>query len=232
MPPGRIGMALLDVLIGDGCAACRMPGPPLCADCTALMPVIDGHGCRRCGHPWPDSRDACPQCIAGVARARQAVRYESPVPEAVRALKDSRRRALADLIAVIMAAHVAGPAHGAVLVPVPLAPARHADRGFNQADLIARRLGRLWGVPVHDCLMRHDGPSQRGSGAGARRAQVAGAFHAPGRVPLHAVLVDDVVTTGATLSAAARALRAAGCARVGAVSLARVVLGGAGTRVG
>lgn len=122
---------------------------------------------------------------------------------------------------------------GAVLVPVPLAPARLADRGFNQAALIARELGTLWGLPVHDCLERADGPAtQRGSGATTRRTQVRGAFRARAEVPLHAVLVDDVVTTGATLTAAARALRAAGCARVGAVSLARVVLADGRTRVG
>lgn len=225
--------ALLDIIIGDGCAGCGLPGPPLCDGCVAAMPVIGPQRCARCGHPWPRPRPACPQCIAGVADARQAVRYESPVPEAVRALKDSHRRALAGPLAGLIARHVAAPPAGAALVPVPLAPRRMAERGFNQAGLIAACLAATWGLPVDDCLVRADGgPAQRGSAGGARRAQVSGAFRAPGDVPLHAVLVDDVVTTGATLSAAARALRAAGCARVGAVSLARVVLGSGGTRVG
>jgi len=165
--------------------------------------------------------------------AQQALRYEPPVPEAVRALKDAHRRALAEPLTALLARHLPPPPAGAVLVPVPLAPERMAERGFNQAALIAGRLAGIWGLPASDCLVRaYGGPAQRGSAGGARRTQVAGAFRAPRDVPLHAVLVDDVVTTGATLSAAARALRASGCARVGAVSLARVVLAGGDTRVG
>ena len=233
MPWRRIGTAVMDVLIGDGCAACGMPGPPLCDACAGGMPEVGLPGCVRCGHPWATPRPSCPQCIAGIAHARQALRYDPPVPEVVRALKDSRRRLLAHPLAGLMAQHLDPPPRGAVLVPIPLAPQRHADRGFNQAALLADALGRTWGTPVSDCLERAPGAgTQRGSRATARHAQVQGAFMAPGEVPLDAVLVDDVVTTGATLTAAARALRRAGCARVGAVSLARVVLAGGRTRVG
>ena len=105
--------------------------------------------------------------------------------------------------------------------------------GAALAALLARELCLQWGIPLAHALGRSDGHgAQRGSAGAARRAQVQGAFHVVGDVPLHCVLVDDVVTTGSTLSSAARALRAAGCARVGAVALARVALRAPGTRVG
>jgi ComF family protein len=175
----------------------------------------------------------CPECIAGVATARQALMYDGRVPAVVGALKDSGRRSLAAPLASVMASILPPPPTGAALVPVPLAPRREADRGFNQAALLARELCLQWGIPLAHALGRSDGHgAQRGSAGAARRAQVQGAFHVVGDVPLHCVLVDDVVTTGSTLSSAARALRAAGCARVGAVALARVALRAPGTRVG
>lgn len=229
----RLLTAILDVITGDGCAACGMPGPPLCTACAAALPPLATTGCARCGHPWPVARAACPECVPAVARARQALAYDGRVPDLVRAFKDHHRRSLADPLADLMARHLAPPDRPAVLVPVPLAPGRLADRGFNQCDLLATRLARQWGIPVARVLRRDDhAASQRGSGAADRRRQVQGAFRAVGEVPLHCVLVDDVVTTGATLSAAARALRRAGCARVGAVALARVVVGVPVSRVG
>jgi ComF family protein len=115
----------------------------------------------------------------------------------------------------------------ALLVPVPLHPRRLAERGFNQAALLAFDLGRRSGVPVCEraLVRRADTPSQAGLSAAARRANVARAFAVrhlskiAGRV---VVLVDDVHTTGATARACARALRAAGAAEVRLVTVARV----------
>ncbi len=213
----RLLTALLDSIIGDGCAACDMPGPPLCTRCRGGIPILRSSGCDGCGYPWPRPVPACPECIAGVVGARQAASYAGPVPTLVMAFKDHRRRALVDPLAAVMRAVLAPPPPGAVLVPVPLTRSRLSDRGFNQAALLAGYRARRWGLPVHECLTRDDSaPSQRGSGGRARRTQVQTAFHPCGRPPLHAVLLDDVVTTGATLSAAARALRGGtgpGCPR-------------------
>lgn len=237
MGANRIVTALLDVLVPSGCAACGLPGDPLCRECLAAMPVIADPACARCGYPQPERHAAggCPQCIGGIAWARQALTYRAPVPRVVAALKDERRRALAEPLAGLMAA-VMAPARGATLVPVPLARERVAERGFNQAALLADALGREWCMPVRHLLERDDARHQRGASRADRLRQAPGAFRAAARavhagVPLHAVLVDDVVTTGATLSSAARALRAAGCPRVGAVALARVTLVPAPTRV-
>jgi ComF family protein len=115
-----------------------------------------------------------------------------------------------------------------VLVPVPLHPRRLRERGFNQASLIARQLGRRVGRPCHDRVLvrRRDTLPQAGLSAAARRRNVAGAFVVrrrglvAGRV---VTLVDDVLTTGATAHACARTLRKAGAREVRLLSVARVV---------
>ena len=229
----RLLTALRDLVIPSACAVCDMPGDPLCPACLRVLAPPQGPCCARCGHPWHHAVPACAECPPGLTWVRHALPYDPPVARVMRALKDAGRRGLAEPLAALMHAHLAHPGPGAVLVPVAQSPLRRRERGFNQAALLAARLARAWGLPVHEALARADGPRpQRGSSRAERLQQVPGAFAPIGRAPHHAVLVDDVLTTGATLSAAALALRGAGCARVGAVVTARVVLGGGATRVG
>lgn len=110
-------------------------------------------------------------------------------------------------------------APGALLVPVPLHPVRLRSRGFNQALLLARPLGRALGLPVAPRALRRirRTQAQPGLGAAERRVNLAGAFvvcHPATVSGRHVVLVDDVLTTGATANACAGALRAAGASRV------------------
>jgi ComF family protein len=219
--PGR----LLDLIAPQTCAACCLPGEVVCADCLAALTAPPDPLCATCGHPAPLPLARCPRCPSGLDRARQAALYDGPAPALVMALKDGRRRPLARVLADLIAAAVPPPPPDAALVPVPLGRARLAERGFNQSALLARALGRRWRRPVAELLERtREGPAQRGSGAAARARQAAGAFAArPGaRAPASVWLVDDVLTTGATLSACARALRRAGAEEVGAVCFARV----------
>jgi ComF family protein len=151
--------------------------------------------------------------------------------EAVHAFKFRGRRALAaplgDLLVEVTDGRLPAGRPG-LLVPVPLHPRRERERGFNQASLLARRIGRAWQVPVHDdaLVRRVATPSQTELDAPARRANVRNAFRLrrpeliAGR---HVLLVDDILTTGATLSECARCLRAGGAATVGALTVARVV---------
>jgi predicted amidophosphoribosyltransferase len=115
-----------------------------------------------------------------------------------------------------------------VLVPVPLHPARARKRGYNQAALLAAAIARRSGIPLSDCLRRRGAATVRqvGRGRAERLVGIAGAVELAPRVapPEYAVLVDDVVTTGATLAEAHRALTCAGARVVGAATVAATVL--------
>jgi ComF family protein len=129
--------------------------------------------------------------------------------------------------ALVLEAAARAPLDAELVVPVPLHPARLRQRGFNPAALLARALARARGVPLAPRALERvrDTPSQTGLHRRARARNVAGAFRVrPGaRIPARVWLVDDVVTTGATLREAARALRRAGARRVIALCAARTL---------
>lgn len=129
------------------------------------------------------------------------------------------------MIADIVAEAVAVPAADA-LVPVPPVRARELWRGHNPARGLALALGQAWGIPAVSLLVRAEGRPQRGLRPHERRRNVAGAFTAAGRAPAIVLLIDDVYTTGATVSAAAQALRRGGAVRVEAVTFARALRDG------
>ena len=220
-----VAARLIDLVVPLTCAACGLPGAGVCDRCRRALAVPRPPACRRCGHPWSVPTASCAECPVGIDDLRFAVAYEDPAPDLIRAFKDARRRALARDLAGVVTEGV-DPVRNGRLVPVPVGRGRTADRGFNQSALLAAELGRRWGLPVADVLVRRGTERpQRGAAASARRENVRGAFAVAAglRPPEIAWLVDDVCTTGATLAACAATLRRAGANRVGAVCVARVL---------
>lgn len=218
--------ALLDLLYPPRCAACgeAAPAGPFCATCAeAVDPVPPG--CARCGQPGPDS--PCGACRAEPP-AFDAVRagglLGGPLADAVHALKYRNRPALARPLGAWLALRAPVDA-GAVVVSVPLARGRRVERGYDQAALLADHLARAAGARarLRGALVRiRETPPQVGRTREERARNVAGAFRAGAGVEgRDVVLVDDVVTTGATADAAAAALRRAGARSVVVVALAR-----------
>ena len=208
----------------------------VCATCRIRMRPGPWPRCSRCHWPKGTGRapdDACRECAdwpTGILAARFAFELAPPVDDLVHGLKYEGWRQLADLMGGAIArldAPVPGGGEAAV-VPVPTTPGRLRTRGYNQAELLARRVAELKGWPVVPALARREGAgSQTTLTRDERRRNVRGAFH-PARDSIHVrgrgvLLVDDVLTTGATVSAAADALCEAGATEIVVVTFARAV---------
>lgn len=223
------GMAL-DLLFPRWCVGCGQEGDFICPACLNSLPRVIPPLCPRCGLPQ-SSTALCPGCLgwpAEIDGIRAPFRFEGVVRQAVHELKYRNLRALAGLLGWLLNDYLLGnPVPGDVLVPVPLHPRRLRERGYNQSLLLAKELGRLAGLPVvDDCLVRerYSLPQARTSSVGERRGNVVGAFVCRHRLEGRQVLlIDDVSTSGATLDACARALKAAGAASVWGLVLAREI---------
>jgi ComF family protein len=241
---GRWLDPVLDLVFPAVCPVCldRSDEPtqrPFCGPCWRALPVGLGPGCPVCGEPFPGLGgalpcDACRRTPPPYAFARAVAEYRDGMREAIHALKFGNRPLLATPLGRLLAeagarALPVPPADWAEgLVPVPLHPARLAERGFNQAELLATPCGARWRVPVLPrALIRARATlPQTDLDPAARRLNVRDAFRVPRPAAIRGrrlLLVDDVHTTGATVAAAAQALREAGAAAVGVLALARVV---------
>ena len=219
------------LLFPSRCPGCGLRGVLLCGDCARRLPWLGPDVCPRCAEPRR-SGWICGRCRAGSAPldgVRAACRFEGLARQSVHDLKYRGARVRAPLLAELLEqALAARPIRFDVLVPVPLSPERRRQRGFNQAELVARALGERIGVPVDpDALARvRDTPRQVGRTGQAREQNVADAFACPSPEAVRGRRVgvlDDVMTTGATLRACATALRTAGAERVYGLVVAREV---------
>jgi len=225
---------VLDFALPPRCAGCAEIIDELdgfCAECWLTLDWLGSVGCEHCGMPL-EATDAalCGRCLAApppLDRMRAAVAY-GPLSRVIALkLKYGRKIALARTMARYMAP-LRGPVSDGILVPVPLHRRRLWWRGFNQAGLIAKQLGAAWSMPVDQYLLRRVRPTPplKGMNQAERQRAVGGAFvtmegrRIEGRT---VILIDDVLTTGSTAAACAKALRTAGAGRVELICWARVV---------
>jgi predicted amidophosphoribosyltransferase len=232
--------ALLSLLVPPTCLACRADGAvargdPLCHGCRLALPWLTSlPRCGRCGLPERHARADCPARWQAFDGAWAPLAYGGPVPALVVALKERG----AVRVARTMAAQIAATAppgtwpDGAALVPVPADPLRARRRGVDHAARLAAELAPRAGLPVARVLARPPRVGARRQAGRSRRERLGAevavrvrerASGRPGAVPGHAVLVDDVHTTGATLDACARALKEGGARTVTAVAYARAL---------
>lgn len=222
--------ALLGRILPSVCLICHAwPARTLCDACVArFAPPVPR--CARCALPVPTAAGLCAACQRTpppLAHCVAAVEYEWPWPQVIQRFKFSQEIGLAAPLArLMMQAPDAKTLVHAVdfAVAIPSSPARMADRGFNPPHLLARHLESPC---CADILLRTtERAPQRILGRSARQSNIRGAFAVPATRGVavrgrHVLLVDDVMTTGATLYEAARVLRCAGAAEVSALVLAR-----------
>jgi ComF family protein len=226
---------ILQLLFPSRCGGCDELGPaPFCPACAeTLRPAPEG--CARCGGALPAGLphqreggggrvETCAGCATHpppYAAVRAPFAYQGALALAVHALKYRSRPELAQPLGLLFAAAERPAAE--LICPIPLHPRRLRERGYDQAHLLSRELGRLCGLPIAPLLCRRiETRPQVGLDREGRRLNLAGAFVAePAAKGRSVCLVDDVWTTGSTAEAAAQALLAAGARRVEVRTLCR-----------
>jgi ComF family protein len=221
----------IDFILPPRCGGCRMVGAWLCDRCRSRVRHLEEPMCRRCGAEVESARRQC-GCrgrLKALARLRSAVAYEGPIELALQRFKYQGWRCLAGPLALLLAERLVVEGLAAPwALAVPLHPARLRQRGFNQAELLARELRARLALakPPGELIRVRATPPQVGHDRRWRLENVSGAFawRGPDLAGHSLLLVDDVATTGATLEACAAALRAGGSGPVIGVSVARVAV--------
>lgn len=213
--------ALLDLLLPPRCGGCGREGRALCPPCRT-------HLARRMAEPAGMPLGLPSSLPSGLVQVEWCSSFTGPARAAIHALKyDGERRLVRPLGELMARRWRAAGIGGELLAAVPVHAQRRRERGFDQAELLAREVGRRLGLPFVPVLERAARTSaQHELGRTARAGNVGGAFMVSDRMRAHlagrwVILVDDVVTTGATLNACATALLTAGAQAVSGLTLAR-----------
>ncbi len=227
----------LDVVFPPLCLACDAPLPPrgfFCGRCDASVQALEAGGCTTCGEPGSHPNGRCARCRARPVAFTLAFApfvHDGALARAIHRFKYEDKPELAGPLGTLLFARARNFLGGApaMLVPVPLHPARFRERKYDHATLLAVELARHAGLALGDGALTRvrDTPRQVGLSDEERAHNVSGAFTAAPKVSGQRVLLlDDVLTTGATAHAAAQTLGAAGATEVRVLTLARAVLRG------
>ncbi len=227
---------LIALFFPPRCVGCARAGFAFCPHCAQAVSPIVGPLCAHCGRPQPQPVDFCSGCRSGgrdvFALVRVAALYSDPLRGAIHALKYEGQPELAPLLARYLIAVAQQPPWLEILptidgvIPVPLHAQRLAERGYNQSALLAEALAEGMGLKLVESWLRRERQtrSQVGLNGAERRQNVAGAFRAdPVVAGKRLLVVDDVFTTGTTLTECAQSLRQAGAAAVYGLTLATPV---------
>ena len=224
----QVKTAFLDLLLPLRCLSCGREGYLIRPSCRLSLPRIKFPLCQRCGATVSEG-NLCHSCLnypLAIDGIRSAFLFQGIVRQAVLQFKYRHLKALAVQLSELIAEFLSSyPLKGEVLIPVPLYPKRLRQRGYNEATLLATELGKLISLPVEDNILvrvKDAMPQARTRSAAERRLNVYDAFACHQSLEgKQILLIDDVCTTGSTLDACARALKAAGSGSVWGLTVAR-----------
>ena len=214
---------LVSLIAPHECLDCQAEGSLLCSDCQSLVVAIPER-CYKCFALSPESL-TCQKCrrSSPLTSVQAATMYGGITKDLIWRLKFHHARAAVDPMAKLIANRLLFD-ESSVLVPIPTATSRVRQRGYDQAELLCRAVSRQTTLPYRMLLQRHGQSRQVGTTKAERLEHLASAFRVPATQTVagkHIVLIDDVLTTGATLESAARVLKRAGAKRVDAIVFAQ-----------
>ena len=224
----QAGRGLLDALFPIECVSCGRSGKVICDKCATDLPILQAPFCEICSTPGDFARcQRCAESVRSFDGVRAPYRYAGAIRQAVLALKYGSIKAGAPQLGDLLADYLSdNPLPGEVIAPVPMHRRRLRERGYNQADLLARRVAARNKLRYEKELLlrtRQVEPQAGISSAGQRAVNVAGSIGVSAGHDVHGsgiILIDDVATTGSTLETCAASLKQAGAVSVWCLTLA------------